>query len=580
LEYTKQLEAGSRVYTAAFSAVGLEDAENVLAPAPDADYTQDVLRLGGADSVAAAVTELHRKQKMAGTALEFTVPYLKEYCSVRGRRLRELDPEEAAAVRAQFIVPKLRMLLAIKRDMRRKCRLVLQGFSEPEAWDEGRSVDSPVAYYETIRMLLAKAGSGDVVSKRDVSVAFLQADAYTEGEAKRYCSWQQYRGAPVQYYQLLGPLYGQRSAGRRWFETVSAWLCADGFVQGKNDPCLFTNPVTGLVVVIYVDDVITRGGADVTKEFHDRFGARFKCTDVEYLALDHELDFLAFTVRLEEADGVVYISLDQSEAIELLLADFDRASIPVKTAPMPSKALFHSDATLLSDNAAAIYRHVVGSVNYLVRCTRYDIGYAVSRLSSKMGAPDMGAWKAMLQLLGYLRGSVDFRIGGVFGGGVDSFRFYVDSDHCSDSFHTTRSQTGYIVFLNGFPVSWASRRQPVTAVSPAEAEVYAMSEGVIAGRLVQWVAEEMAIQVQWPFTVFSDSTQAVSFQKATAPNSKLRRVFDMREQSVAEMRDHKVVKSKHIPRDLNVADVLTHCLTAPNFSATLGMAQNLQSDSF
>ena len=127
-------------------------------------------------------------------------------------------------------------------------------------------------------------------------------------------------------------------------------------------------------------------------------------------------------------------------------------------------------------------------------------------------------------------------------------------------------------------MEWASRRQPVTAVSPAEAEIYAMREGVVAGRLVQWVAEEMAIKVPWPFLIKSDSTQAVSFQKATAPNSKLRRVFDMRDTAVKELRDQGIVKSKHILRDLNVSDLLTHCLSGPNFRLCLGRAQNLQSD--
>jgi hypothetical protein len=247
----------------------------------------------------------------------------------------------------------------------------------------------------------------------------------------------------------------------------------------------------------------------------------------------------------------------------------------MKSSPMPSKELFHSDATLLTANAAAIYKHVVGSLNYLVRCTRYDIGYAVSRLSSKMGTPDQGAWKSMLHMLGYLRATLDFRIGCVFGADSDKFEFYADSDHCSDSFHTTRSQTGYVIFLNGCPVEWASRRQPVTAVSPAEAEIYAMREAVVAGRLVQWVAEEMLIQVAWPFVMYSDSTQAVSFQKATAPNSKLRRVFDMRDTSVKELRDQGIVKAIHILRDLNVADMLTHCLSGPNFQRCLGRAQNL-----
>ena len=245
---------------------------------------------------------------------------------------------------------------------------------------------------------------------------------------------------------------------------------------------------------------------------------------------------------------------------------------------MPTRALFHSDPAPLSVNAAAVYKHVVGALNYLVRCTRYDIAYPVSRLSSKMSSPDVGAWKSLLHLLGYLRATVNFRIGGQVTRGLDAFDFYVDSDHCSDVAYTTRSQTGYITFLNAFPVDWASRRQPVTAVSPAEAEIYAMREGVVAGRLVLWVAEEMGIPVTWPFTIKSDSSQAVSFQHATAPNSKLRRCFDMRDTAVTELRDQAVVRSQHIFRDLNVADLLTHCLSGPNFViSSLGRAQNLRS---
>ncbi len=127
-----------------------------------------------------------------------------------------------------------------------------------------------------------------------------------------------------------------------------------------------------------------------------------------------------------------------------------------------------------------------------------------------------------------------------------------------------------------FYVEWASRRQPVTAVSPAEAEIYAMREGVVAGRLVQWVAEEMGLVVTWPFVVQSDSTQAISFQKATAPNSKLRGCFDRREKSIVELRDQGVVTSKYIPRSLNVADMLTHCLSGPKFRECLRRAQNLR----
>ena len=183
-----------------------------------------------------------------------------------------------------------------------------------------------------------------------------------------------------------------------------------------------------------------------------------------------------------------------------------------------------------------------------------------------------------MHLLGYLSATADFRIGGtVSGGGGDSFHFFVDSDHAGDRATDTRSQSGFIVLLNSFPVDWVSRRQPVTSVAPAEAEVYAMREISVAGRWLQWVAEEMGIGVRWPFVVQSDSTQAVSFQKATKPDSKLRNYFDLRDSSVREMRDNNILTSKHILRDLNIADMLTHPLSSSKFRRCLGRAQNFQS---
>jgi hypothetical protein len=61
-------------------------------------------------------------------------------------------------------------------DGRKKARLVLQGFKEPEEWDL-RSNVSPVAFPSTIKTLIYKSGPAeDVISMIDVSVTFLQAD--------------------------------------------------------------------------------------------------------------------------------------------------------------------------------------------------------------------------------------------------------------------------------------------------------------------------------------------------------------------------------------------------------------------
>ena len=119
------------------------------------------------------------------------------------------------------------MILEAKRDVRRKGRLILQGFQEPYSWDGGVSSDSPVAYMSTIRLLLARTGKDDEITARDVSTAFLQSTQFGPNKRERYVSYKTHRGATTRYYKLLGPLYGQRSASRRWYQTITAWLTAE-----------------------------------------------------------------------------------------------------------------------------------------------------------------------------------------------------------------------------------------------------------------------------------------------------------------------------------------------------------------
>ena len=92
-----------------------------------------------------------------------------------------------------------------------------------------------------------------------------------------------------------------------------------------------------------------------------------------------------------------------------------------------------------------------------------------------------------------------------------------------------------------------------------------MHEAVVACRLIQWVAEEMGMSVEWPFLTNTDSPQAHSFQHSTCPNSKVRGCFDLRNKRTTELRDKGVVSSKKTPQDLNVADMLTHCFARKQF---------------
>jgi hypothetical protein len=170
--------------------------------------------------------------------------------------------------------------------------------------------------------------------------------------------------------------------------------------------------------------------------------------------------------------------------------------------------------------------------------------------------------------------TVEFRIEGKVHGSSDHIGIYSDSDHARDKKIDTRSQTGILILLNGVPCYWRSAKQPITALSSAEAEIYALSECVKHGRIFLWRCEEANIPVKWPMTIYVDNTQSKSFQNATCINSKLRGVFDLRDAWIQELRDKGQVETVAIPRKENKSDILTHCLSSGNFNKEVGYIQN------
>jgi hypothetical protein len=182
-------------------------------------------------------------------------------------------------------------------------------------------------------------------------------------------------------------------------------------------------------------------------------------------------------------------------------------------------------------------------------------------ISQYCAAPTVGAMKALKYLAGYLNGTLDDKLTVRRSNSPDVFTFYTDSNHYGKG----RSQTGVMILLNGTPLHWRSNRQPSTADSPAVSEIYALKEGVKDGRLVQWVAEEMGIATAYPFTVFVDNTQAISFQSDTCPNSKIRGSIDMREAWVKELRDLDIVATQYVEGSSNLADIFTKCFMGPAF---------------
>ena len=407
-----------------------------------------------------------------------------------------------------------------------------------------------------------KTPGDDVISVGDISQAFLVANDYEPGDQTRYVKYQAYKGGPVRVFQLKGPLYGQRDAGYKWYETLVEWLTSDavGFKQSDTDLCLFYNADTKLRLAVHVDDVILRGSRVQSERFWEMLQAKFPLKHWEYVEEGQPQMYTGIQIGKQVIDGAVHYTMTMEHDIRVFIEDYGMTEIQPVTAPMPGKQEILSDESGVSEQEHKQYRAAVGSLSWFVGC-RDDIAYEVSRLAQYLSAPTQGALKALRRVVGYLASTADRKlvVPRVTG---NEWQIYSDSDHGGQvKAGCTRSQTGVIILLNSMPVFWKSNKQPVTALSSAEAEVYAMMEAVKEARLRLWIAEEAGIEVTYPLTLMVDNAAGESFCKATAGLSKLRGVYQMRESRIKELRDAKVVTAKHVDTTKNLADKLTKGLS-------------------
>ena len=509
-----------------------------------------------------AVQELIDRQSLSGVVDDYLPGYKTEICNILRRRMTLQDPKEARSVRAMHALGKLRMLLELKRDGRKKGRLVIN--KEPVAWQTG-SHASPVAYLESIRMLVFMAGLGDVISINDVSVAFLQADEFEQDDV-RYVSYTAYKGAVEQVLRLHGCLYGQRCASKMWYCTLATFLCDSGFTQAKNEPCLFVN-ADGVRVLLWVDDILVRGSKEASDVFHAALESRFECGEGarQFCSYDHHVEYCGLKISVTATQSGDRYDIDQSDDVATFLLDFGLDSEPFKTTPMSNLDVLLSNGAVLGPNASAWCKSAIGVLHFLARGTRWDISCAVSMISQFNSNPTKGTEAAIRYLAGYLNATVGQCLSGVRCDGVDRIESYVDASHHGAKKMHSQSQTGLMILLNGVPLRWRSTRQPDTADSPAVSEIYAVKEVVKDARLQHWVAEEFGCTVEWPFVLQTDSKQAVSFGDESCPRSTVRGSFDWRVDWVNEVRDRNQVVLEHVYGEYNHADIMTKCMKGPEF---------------
>lgn len=203
------------------------------------------------------------------------------------------------------------------------------------------------------------------------------------------------------------------------------------------------------------------------------------------------------------------------------------------------------------------YRQVVGSIRYLVTCTRPDIAFSASQISQHMNNPGDAHWTAAKRLLRYLKFSKSV---GIYYQSQDDLNLtgWADSDYAGDS-EDRRSTSGHIFLFAGGPICWYSKKQDVVALSSSEAEYISLSAAATECISLQQLFKDMLFPIKIPTTLFCDNQASISICNSESISDRLKHI-SIKHHFIKDLVANNQIQIQHVPSKEMFADFLTKSL--------------------
>ena len=134
---------------------------------------------------------------------------------------------------------------------------------------------------------------------------------------------------------------------------------------------------------------------------------RFECKDPTWLSVRSPTTLTGMDISLYTEDEQLMYSMGHGRDLRDLLHAKGLGEEKLIENPMADKRVL-TDSEEISENLQSWCRSVIGGLHYYARGTRYDISYAISRVSQTLGHPTRSNVRALEQIAGYLLKTQDF----------------------------------------------------------------------------------------------------------------------------------------------------------------------------
>jgi hypothetical protein len=119
-----------------------------------------------------------------------------------------------------------------------------------------------------------------------------------------------------------------------------------------------------------------------------------------------------------------------------------------------------------------------------------------------------------------------------------------------------RSNTGFVIFINGGAVSWCCRKQDIVALSSAESEYVALAETCKEVIWLKEILKGMDEDSSEATTIHTDSQSCIAMIKNQRFSNRTKHI-DTRYHFIRSQMEKGTVNLAYVPTNKNTADLMT-----------------------
>ena len=219
-----------------------------------------------------------------------------------------------------------------------------------------------------------------------------------------------------------------------------------GYNKLDSDPCAYfkrSDNEDFIILLLYMDDMlVARYNKNRVQELKAQLAREFNMKD-----LGPANGILGMQIHRDRGNRKILLS--RKNYLKKVLRHFNMNDCKPISTPLPinfklSSSMSHSTKVETMEMSQVAYASIVGSLMFIMICTRPDITQAMGAVSLYMADPSVEQWEVVKRILRYIKGISNVAL--CYGGSDFTIKSYVDSDFAG-GLDKRKSTSAYVFTL-------------------------------------------------------------------------------------------------------------------------------------